>query len=283
LSTTHAVRCRACGGAVASRPGKTVASCLFCGAPSSDLVELVVDESIEDPTGFVPFTVDESKVNEAFQAFAKSSFWYPSDLRNSKLQLRRLLLPAWSASGTAETHWAGLVKASTASGKRPVSGSETLRFDQVLVPSSQSLTLAELTGLGRFDETDLQPFGDHVDEPHEVSEVTRTAAEKTAMAEIERRHRDAIARANGTVKLNGASLVTEFSARPVLVPVWIAAYKYGDKTFRVLVNGQSGALRGSAPKSVWKMLAVGIAIVTAVVVAGSCFVMCSGGAMLAGN
>jgi hypothetical protein len=38
-------------------------------------------------------------------------------------------------------------------------------------------------------------------------------------------------------------------SEPVLLPVWIMAYRYGDKLFRFLVNGQSGKATGLAPLS----------------------------------
>ena len=39
----------------------------------------------------------------------------------------------------------------------------------------------------------------------------------------------------------------------VLLPVWMAAYKYSGKTYRFLVNGQTGEVQGERPWSVWKI------------------------------
>ena len=39
----------------------------------------------------------------------------------------------------------------------------------------------------------------------------------------------------------------------VLLPVWMAAYKYGGKSFQFLVNGQTGEVQGQRPWSVWKI------------------------------
>jgi hypothetical protein len=35
----------------------------------------------------------------------------------------------------------------------------------------------------------------------------------------------------------------------VLMPVWISAYRYRDKTYRFLVNGQTGETSGESPLS----------------------------------
>jgi len=40
----------------------------------------------------------------------------------------------------------------------------------------------------------------------------------------------------------------------VLLPVWIAAFRYHDKVFRFLVNGQTGKVTGKAPLSWFKIL-----------------------------
>ena len=40
----------------------------------------------------------------------------------------------------------------------------------------------------------------------------------------------------------------------ILLPIWIAAYKYNGKSYRFLVNGQTGEVQGERPWSVWKIL-----------------------------
>ncbi|MEM6930673.1 MAG: hypothetical protein AAF602_27315, partial [Myxococcota bacterium] len=104
-------------------PGRDLPACLFCGADAADLV--AVDAELDPPVGAGPFERSEADAHDAFEAFATSSFFYPSDLRQAELALRPLLVPAWSFSGEVETHYTGLVQAATASGKRPVAGRET--------------------------------------------------------------------------------------------------------------------------------------------------------------
>ena len=35
----------------------------------------------------------------------------------------------------------------------------------------------------------------------------------------------------------------------ILLPIWIASYRYNDKVFRFLINGQNGQVQGEAPYS----------------------------------
>lgn len=249
-----AVRCAGCGGTVVAAPGARLPACLFCGETALAPVDALA--GIEPPEGALPFAVSDADVAASFARFAKSSIWYPSDLRSASLTLRRLLLPAWAWSGRCESHWTGLVSASTASGKRPVAGRDTLAFAQILVPASSAVRLAELGRLGSFDESSLAPFDPSASaDPFEVGQLTRSAARAAAEAEMGRRHGEVIRRDHGLLALRQSALVEGLSGRPVLVPIYIGAYRYRDQLYRVLVHGQTGKLVGDAPISWWKVAA----------------------------
>jgi hypothetical protein len=192
-------------------------------------------------------------------------------------------LPAWAWSGDIETHWAALVKANTQSGKRPIAGADSAHFDQVLVPSSETLTLGEMAKLGRYDESTLKPFEPSDSDPYEISDMTRSVARKAALTEMERRHRADIQSAISATKLNANSTIERVDGKPVLVPVWIGAYRYGDKVYRFLVNGQTGEFLGDAPKSMWKMVGVALAIVAVILAAIACLSICTGSAAIMGG
>ena len=55
---------------------------------------------------------------------------------------------------------------------------------------------------------------------------------------------------------------THLMFKHILLPVWMSAYIFKGKTFRFMVNGQSGEVQGESPKSGWKIffLVVGILI-----------------------
>jgi hypothetical protein len=47
--------------------------------------------------------------------------------------------------------------------------------------------------------------------------------------------------------------------RYILLPVYVAAYLFEDKTYQVMVNGQTGTVAGQKPVAWWKVwLAVGL-------------------------
>jgi hypothetical protein len=60
--------------------------------------------------------------------------------------------------------------------------------------------------------------------------------------------------------------IIDLVSRPMLLPVWIMAYKYEEEIFRFLINGQTGRATGKAPLS-WLKIATAIGIAAVVVIA----------------
>ena len=47
--------------------------------------------------------------------------------------------------------------------------------------------------------------------------------------------------------------VKDVTFKHVLLPVWLAAYKYRGQTYRFVVNGRTGRVQGERPYSAWKI------------------------------
>ena len=53
-----------------------------------------------------------------------------------------------------------------------------------------------------------------------------------------------------------SSVNTQYSHltfKHILLPMWVSAYLYGGRTYRFVVNGQTGEVQGESPKSGWKI------------------------------
>jgi hypothetical protein len=56
----------------------------------------------------------------------------------------------------------------------------------------------------------------------------------------------------------------------ILLPVWLSAYRYRDRSFRFLVNARTGEVRGERPWSFWKITSAvltALALIAAVLIA----------------
>ena len=91
--TLKAIQCEDCGGSVAFPEDKTLPECPFCGSTKQIPRPLTV--KFLPPAFWLPFETSKNDADEAFRAFAKSSFWYPKDIRTASLELKTVLLLAW--------------------------------------------------------------------------------------------------------------------------------------------------------------------------------------------
>jgi hypothetical protein len=55
----------------------------------------------------------------------------------------------------------------------------------------------------------------------------------------------------------------DITFKHVLLPVWISAYRYRDKTFRFIVNARTGQVQGERPWSIFKIAMAVIAVLFA--------------------
>jgi predicted RNA-binding Zn-ribbon protein involved in translation (DUF1610 family) len=52
----------------------------------------------------------------------------------------------------------------------------------------------------------------------------------------------------------------------ILLPIWVSAYLFSGKTYRFLVNGQTGEVVGESPKSAWKIFFLVCAIILGIII-----------------
>ena len=52
----------------------------------------------------------------------------------------------------------------------------------------------------------------------------------------------------------------------LLLPVWVASFRFRRKTFRFIINGVTGEVQGQRPYSVWKVTLAAIAALLAILV-----------------
>ncbi len=248
------LRCRACGGSVVWDASFSGAACLFCGSIALEV--LASEEPLPVPEGWLPIRVDAQVADSRFRAWATSSWLRPAILRTTAIQLRPMLLPAWRFRSRLETHWAGLRRAATSSGKAPVAGVETLDLQHML-PASTGLTQAELFALQPFDEQALQPWSAAAQTMiWEPPALTRQGARGRAHQDLAADHQHRISHAHALVKCNVSPVIEDLDVRLLMVPIYIGAFRFRDRPWRFLVNAQTGEIVGDAPIDRVKLAAV---------------------------
>ena len=259
---SQVVQCDACGGAVAYDAADEQAACLFCASVTLRADDL--DESVPTPGSMLPFELDRDEADKQFRRWARSSWWYAEPLRRLELELNPMLLPIWRFEASLETHWAGLVSApGTRNGSRPRSGVEHAQLGTV-VPASMGLRAEELDAVMPFREGAAVRFDSSL--PHEIPGLTERAASERARESLLEEHRNRIARARKLTRCNANTVIRVREAQLLMVPIYIASLRFRDRPWRLVINGQTGAVTGKAPLDRRKVAFV-VALVIAVVLA----------------
>ena len=156
----------------------------------------------------------------------------------------------------------------------PASGEVARQFDDVLVMASSSLpdrigndlTPWDLGALARYSPEFLAGFQA---EGYTVALADGHHAAREKMARI---IEDDVRHDIGGDEQRIGSVNSKFDAetfKHILLPVWMAAYKYGGKSYRFVVNGQTGEVQGERPYSWWK---IGFAVMSvAAIVLGAVY------------
>lgn len=262
---TQVIQCDACGGSLVYDAGQEAAACLFCGSVAlrpEDLVHLPV------PDAAIEFRVEHGDADGQFRRWARSSWWYPRELRGLKVELAAVLLPAWRFDASLETHWAGLASARTRSGYKPQGGVESAQL-QALIPASLGLSERELAALSPFDETDAATWmPDDAAVPYEPPSLSEPAARELARERLNDTHRRRIGASRELTATRASSLVAFDASRLVMLPIWIGSFRYRDLPWRFVINAQTGQVTGRAPLDRIKIAAaVTLALLLAALIA----------------
>jgi hypothetical protein len=182
-------------------------------------------------------------------------------------------VPYWVFDATTHTYWTADTSQTPAGARGdwyPLFGEHHGAYSDLLVGGSAALTPAETAALIPFDTGAGVP-PDEVDLENITFErfgVPRKYARPMARSGLEWLETQAVAPQipgrNRNLKVNVR--ITDLSSRPMLLPVWVVAYRYRDEVFRFLVNGQTGRSTGKAPLS-WRKIAAAIGIAAAILLA----------------
>jgi uncharacterized CHY-type Zn-finger protein len=256
----QSVRCGKCGAEQMLGEGEFASSCAFCRGP---VVGQGYANRLVKPRSVLPFQVDREKAKALFRDWIRWQWLAPNDLRRyaqTDAGLDGVYLPFWTFDSSTVTDYTGQ-RGNTRDGKTSwtsVSGQVSLDHDDVTVLASPSLPDRLTTGLQSWDTSALVSF-----QPEYLSgfraEAYRIGLEEAhavARKKMEAAIASAIRRQIGGSEQRIDRSRTRYGAftfKHVMLPAWISAYRYRDKPYRFVVNGQTGEVAGESPVSGWKV------------------------------
>jgi predicted RNA-binding Zn-ribbon protein involved in translation (DUF1610 family) len=259
LPRERAFTCGTCGAMVVMPPSNVSADCPFCG--TSYVTQTADERELIEPTGVVPFAFDAQDAWARIGSWLGEQRFAPADLDEQAAQAlpRPIYLPFWTFDIEGEIGWRGWeVSTSHARPVRaPVSGSVPLLYDDILVPATRSVPEDLLSAL-EYDTRRLIPYSPDLlaSWPAEVYSVALADASLVAR-EFARRSPRTQGLLNTSVSVAGniqdlaieGAQLSVLSYKLALLPVWVGGYMYEGKSYRVLVNGQTGVVEGEVPRN----------------------------------
>jgi len=260
LSTCN-FQCEGCGASMSYDARAQSLRCPFCG---SIRLKSQADKKTLSPQRVVPFRVGQNQAVAAVRAWLGRGMFRPSNLATDAIvvQTQRVYVPYWVFQAKTHTYWTA-DSSRTPPGARaswyPMTGEHRGSYQNLLVGASGVLTPGETEGLCPFYLDDSLP-PEQVDLDNVIYEqfsIPRKYARPLAVSGIQLLEQQACRKyVPGSIRNPKTNVLIEaLSSYPVLLPVWIMAYRYREKVFRILVNGQTGRVTGVAPIS-WAKVAV---------------------------
>ncbi|MDX1779889.1 MAG: TFIIB-type zinc finger domain-containing protein [Thalassovita sp.] len=288
IEETRVSKCPNCGVQLELDGATHAIECPFCATP------VVTDTGAHrhiKPRGVLPFSLTEAQARKAMTDWLGRLWFAPNGLQEYARKGRRMqgvYVPYWTFDADTKSSYRGergMVYYETRTVMRdgkptqqqvqkvrwyPASGRVARFFDDVLVLASRSLPKRYTDALQPWDLATLEPYRPEYLAGFRAEAYTVELDEGYDEA---RRHMDRVIERDVRFDIGGdrqrvhdiQTRISDVTFKHVLLPVWLAAYRYRGKSYRFVVNGQTGQVRGERPWSAWK---IAIAVILGLLVAG---------------
>jgi predicted RNA-binding Zn-ribbon protein involved in translation (DUF1610 family) len=289
VQSAQITHCDHCGAEVAFDEHVHSGKCPFCGSP---VVTTPSRQRHIQPRSLLPFSVSRKDARTAFRGWLKGLWFAPSSLTRharSETKLAGVYVPYWTYDCETATTYHGQrgeayqvpqTYSTIEKGRRvirtrlvtrirwtPVSGRVLRNFDDILVIASRSLPRQITERLEPWDLDNLVPYREEYlsgfrSEMYQIDLSKGFEQAREIMAGI---INDDIARDIGGDFQKISSADTRFGDirfKHLLLPVWLATFRFHRKSYRFVVNGRTGRVQGERPWSILKLtFAIGAVLV----------------------
>ena len=273
---THHFECGGCGASMSYDASAKTLRCPYC---ASEKLEKRDDVKSICARRIIPFKLSQADANRRLTTWLGRGFWRPSDLAAASIvkTISGVYVPYWVFSADIHSYWTADSSATPAGARAdwyPVSGENRSSYSGLLVGASSVLSPDETEAICPFELSESVD-ADLFDLENAIVEqftVPRKYARPLARRGLEEREKLTCAQRyirgrHRNLKVN--IRIEQLRSEPIMFPVWVVAYQYRDKLFRILINGQTGKVSGEAPFSKFKAImaaSIGILLVMLILV-----------------
>jgi predicted RNA-binding Zn-ribbon protein involved in translation (DUF1610 family) len=273
-ATHKELRCESCGGNVEFYGTLTSTHCPYCAAPVQlENAHKAIGHRIP-VDGVLPFQIDMDNAKRNLQQWVSSRWFAPTRFTKGKAEGRMngIYLSYYTFDSMTFTAYSGQrgehYYVTVGSGKNqrteqrtrwyPASGKFQRFFDDVLVLANTGLRRDYMLALEPWPPLKVMPF----DQQMLAGLMARTYdIELDACFKDGRSRIDAAILSEVHQRIGGdTQIVTDVKSRyeaitykHLLLPVWLLAYRFHERTYQVFINAATGEVQGERPYSPWKI------------------------------
>lgn len=282
-TATREFKCDRCGALTSLAGSVTATRCAFCG--SDVVVPAPPVEGMVRPESLIPFAITKEQAIQKYREWLRKRYFAPGKLKQAAglAQIDGLYIPHFTFDANAFSRWGGeaghyyyrtetrMVDVNGKMVNQPQqvrevrwehrSGTNSAFYDDELVCASRGLPHAIIVKIQPWGLKTLVPYAPEYLSGFaaEAYSVTPKECWRQAAGAMTEKERAACSQLLDGDTQRGLSVNTAFSNpkwKHILLPAYVSAYVFGPKTYRFMVNGQTGEVQGEAPISWIKVLAV---------------------------
>lgn len=284
--------CENCGAQIEFDPAQHAAECPYCATP---VVTGTGAHRQLKPAAVLPFAIAERDARAAMGKWLGKLWFAPNGLQDYARKGRAMqgvYAPFWTYDADTRTRYQGErgdayyvsrqvqreVNGKTQTVTEQVrkvrwthrSGRVQRFFNDVLVLASRALPRKYTDALAPWDLQALEAYSPDYLAGYRAEAYTVSLEDGFAIA---REEMDSVIRGDVRADIGGDeqrihvidTAVSDITFKHILLPVWVAAYKFRGKSYRFVVNGRTGKVKGERP---WSWIKISLAVLLGLIVAG---------------
>jgi DNA-directed RNA polymerase subunit RPC12/RpoP len=275
------VKCQGCGAEFNFQEDVHADDCPYCG---SAIVAGTEAHQLIKPQALIPFVLAEHEARDRLRSWLKSLWFAPSGVKNYARgdgRMTGIYVPYWTYDAETASDYVGqrgiiyherrTVLVRDRQGRQvrqqrmvpkmrwsPARGRVNRRFDDILILASRTLPIDLTSDLSPWLQEALVPYQEEYiagfrSETYQIELEDGFQEAAKEMAQVIRRDVASDIGGDGQRIHDTRTRYADVSFKHVLLPVWVAAYRYGGQPYQFVVNGQTGEVQGERPYSIIKI------------------------------
>ncbi|MCE1252136.1 MAG: hypothetical protein LWX83_01165 [Anaerolineae bacterium] len=266
--------CRSCGAALSIEPRALTGTCPFCG--SHEVFQRSATSESLRPRFVVPFKIENKDLASRTREWLGKGWFHPDGLASQVGMdlFTGIYLPFWTFSAGINAVWKAEVgyerqeshyNPNTKQNETVTvidwvwrDGRAHLNINDLLVCGSKRISGTLLERISTFDLRALMAYApDYLAGWKALAyDISLQNAWEEGKANMREKAKTSCHDQIDSSHVRNFNMSADFddeSWRYILLPVYVASYRYEQKTFQVLVNGQTGEVAGQKPVAWWKV------------------------------